>query len=213
MRLAEIFRRLNLWQKFLYTIWPIILIVLLLLNLVTLVNLGNYRIEQTSHDMTLHMQLEFRNYLTPVETLVNGLATNLEQMLDDGAEYEDFEEYLVTQTELMTGEFAKDSTGLYGYINGRYIDGAHWIPPEDYVPEERDWYIDTVTKGGGVSYVAPYIDAQSGDSSITISRLLKDGKSVVALDLKVTSLQDIVDQLMSEAAKGENVGSICQKGE
>ncbi|MBO4414591.1 MAG: response regulator [Lachnospiraceae bacterium] len=204
MKVDEIFRRLSPTQKLLYTLWPIVLIVLLTFNLVTLISLGDYRMAQTSHDMTLHMQLEFRNYLMPVETLINGLATNLDQMIDDGADYEEFEDYLVTQTDLMTGEFAKDSTGLYGYINGRYVDGAHWIPPEDYVPEERDWYIETIAKGGRVAYVAPYIDAQSGDSSISVSRMLKDGKSVVALDLKVTSLQGIVDKLMDTVSDDDN---------
>ncbi|MCR5322859.1 MAG: cache domain-containing protein [Lachnospiraceae bacterium] len=192
MKLREIFRRLTPVQKLLYTLWPVVLILLLTLNLVTLVGLGNYKMDAISHDVTQHMEIEFRDYLLPVETLLNGLVTNVEFMMDSGASTDEIEDYLVEQTELMTGDFAKDSTGLYGYVNGRYVDGAHWVPPEDYVPEQRDWYIETIDAGYRIAYVSPYIDMMTGDSSVTVSHLLKDGKSVIALDLNVDSLQSII---------------------
>ena len=166
-------------------------------NFTTLVRLGIYRMDSITHDITQHMQIEFEEYLLPVETMINELATNVEQLMDEKATTSEIEDYIVRQTELMTGDFAKDSTGLYGYINGTYIDGAHWVPPEGYNPEERDWYKETLEAGRRIAYVSPYIDLMTGESSITVSKLLKDGKSVVALDLKVTSLQKIVDKLMS----------------
>ncbi len=198
MKSGEVFVRLKTAQKLLYVLWPVILITLLAQNFTALLKLGNNKMDSISNEVTLNMEKNFRDYLLPVETLINGVTTNLNQMLDDGEGYDEFEDYLVSQTDMLTGDFAKDSTGLYGYINGRYIDGAMWVPPEDYVPQQRDWYIDTIAGGGRITYVAPYIDAQSGDSSVTVSRTLKDGKSVIALDLKTTSLQSIIDTMMAE---------------
>ena len=204
IKITQVFKRLKFRQKLLYLLWPLVLILLLTQNFFTLLDFGDYKMAAISHDLTMHMKIEFENYLIPVETLINGLVTNVEQMMDEGSSAKDIEDYLVRQTDLLTGEFAKDTTGLYGYINGTYVDGAHWVPPEDYDPEKRDWYLETVAAGGRIAYVAPYIDAQSGDSSVTVSRLLKDGKSVIALDLKVTSLQRIVDTLMNEGEVDEN---------
>ena len=204
MKLREVYRRLKPASKIIYLLLPLILAVVLVLNFITLIRFGNRQMSSISHDITQHMKIEFEQYLIPVETLINGLVTNVEQMMDEGAGYKEFEDYLVRQTDLMTGDFAKDSSGLYAYINGQYIDGAHWVPPEDYVPEERDWYKETVDAGYRISYVAPYIDMQTGDSSVTVAHLLKDGKSVIALDLKVTSLQAILNHLMEEVKDGEN---------
>ncbi len=204
MKLREVYRRLKPASKIIYLLLPLILAVVLVLNFITLIRFGNRQMSSISHDITQHMKIEFEQYLIPVETLINGLVTNVEQMMDEGAGYKEFEDYLVRQTDLMTGDFAKDSSGLYAYINGQYIDGAHWVPPEDYVPEERDWYKDAVDAGYRISYVAPYIDMQTGDSSVTVAHLLKDGKSVIALDLKVTSLQAILNHLMEEVKDGEN---------
>ena len=204
IKITQVFKRLKFRQKLLYLLWPLVLILIMTQNFFTLLDFGDYKMAAISHDLTMHMKIEFENYLIPVETLINGLVTNVEQMMDEGSSAKDIEDYLVRQTDLLTGEFAKDTTGLYGYINGTYVDGAHWVPPEDYDPEKRDWYLETVAAGGRIAYVAPYIDAQSGDSSVTVSRLLKDGKSVIALDLKVTSLQRIVDNLMNEGEVDEN---------
>jgi signal transduction histidine kinase/CheY-like chemotaxis protein len=199
INIFQVFKRLKTGQKILYVLWPLVLIILLTQNFFASQKLGDYQIDSITHDITLHMQAEFEKYLLPVETLINGLATNVESRMDNGAGAAEIENYLVEQTELMTGEFSKDSTGLYGYINGTYIDGAHWVPPDDYDPEKRDWYIETLAAGKRVAYVSPYIDMMTGDSSVTVSKLLKDGKNVIALDLKVDSLQRIVDRMMSES--------------
>ena len=201
LKIREVFKRLKTSRKILYILCPIILIVLLTQNLITLVNLGNYQMDAITHDIIQHLQIEFKNYLIPVETLINGLGTNVEYMLDEGKSTEEIENYIVEQTELMTGEFAKDTTGLYGYVNGKYIDGAHWVPPEGYDPEKRGWYLDTVAAGGRIAYVAPYIDLMTGESSITVAKLLKDGKNVIALDLKLDSLQARADRLMDEIVR------------
>ena len=31
------------------------------------------------------------------------------------------------------------TTGIYGWINEEYLDGAGWVPDEDYVATERPW--------------------------------------------------------------------------
>ncbi|MBP5330980.1 MAG: cache domain-containing protein [Lachnospiraceae bacterium] len=193
--LKEIFMRLKTWQKILYLLWPVVITVILTQNFTTLIKLGNYRMNSISYEMTQRIKLEFDDYLLPVEHLINSMAANIEQMISEGADDEEIESFLVRQTNLMTGDFAGDSTGLYGYINGKYVDGAGWVPPEGYEPTERDWYIDTVAAGNRVAYVAPYIDTMTGENSVTVSRMLSDNDNIVALDLQLGTLQQIIDDL------------------
>ena len=203
MKFREVFRRLKTSQKIFCVFWPLLLLTMLTHIFVSLVWLGIYRMDSITRDITQHMQIEFEEYLLPVETMINELANQVENMVDAKAQISEIEDYIVRQTELMLSDYAIDSTGLYGYINGVYVDGARWVPPEGYNPEERDWYIETLEAGQRIAYVSPYIDMMTGESSITVSKLLKDGKNVVALDLKVTSLQKILDRLMSSEMDAE----------
>ena len=111
MRFSELLRRMSLGRKILLVAWPIILILLLSFNLRILVDLGTYKIDAISSSMTQRMKIDFSDYLLPVETLINGLVTNIEARLSEGATIDDIEDYLVEQTDCMTGDFAKDSTG------------------------------------------------------------------------------------------------------
>ncbi len=47
-----------------------------------------------------------------------------------------------------------------------------WEPSEDYRPETRPWYRATERAADGFSISAPYLDAQSGNYCITLSRMV-----------------------------------------
>ena len=47
-----------------------------------------------------------------------------------------------------------------------------WVPGEDYRPETRPWYWATERSAAGFSISAPYLDAQSGNYCITLSRVV-----------------------------------------
>ena len=81
MWIIKVFKRLKTSQKILFLLWPIVLIVLLTQNLYTLMGLGSYQMDSITQDILQRMQIEFEEYLIPVETLINGLGTNIEKML------------------------------------------------------------------------------------------------------------------------------------
>ncbi len=87
------------------------------------------------------------------------------------------------------------STGLYGWINGEYLDGAGWVPDPGYVPTERPWYKEALKNGKKITFVDPYIDAQTNTYMMTVSELLSDGVSVIAMDISIEPLQQIVEQI------------------
>lgn len=80
--------------------------------------------------------------------------------------------------------------GIYiGLANGDWIDPTGWVPGDDYVITERDWYkkgidSDTFVMGD------PYVDAETGSVVVTISKkvncLGSDG--VAACDINLDSV-------------------------
>ncbi len=106
--------------------------------------------------------------------------------------------YLKGLTQAIKTSLIPDSTGLYGYFYGEYLDGAGWDPGEGYDPTEREWYKSAIAAKGELVLVEPYIDEYSGKSMISVARALSDGESVVALDLAIDELQNIMQEHVEE---------------
>ena len=129
-----------------------------------------------------------------IETLVIASYT-LDNMIRTGRPPEDIEDYLKNQTDAIKNVASINTTGLYAYINGVYLDGLGWEPEPGYDPTTRPWYIKAQANGGKVSVVDPYLDTQSGTMIITFCKTLCDFKSVAAIDFSITRLQSIIEQI------------------
>lgn len=122
----------------------------------------------------------------------------LDNMIRDNRSSEEILEFLVDQSFAMENVVIGQVNGIYGYINGEYLDGALWVPEDDYVPTERPWYIAAMSRQGKVVVVDPYIDAQTGDVMITLAKTLCDAKSVAAIDVSIEQLQTATEEIAAE---------------
>lgn len=91
--------------------------------------------------------------------------------------------------------------GLYMGDNlGNYYDSSGWVPGEDFIVTERDWYKeglghDTFTFG------EPYVDAMTGSTCVSVTARLNTGNvvSVLAADVYL----DYAAQLATEVTANE----------
>ena len=134
-------------------------------------------------------------YLTKGIETIKLTCFALDNLLMSGKSQDEVHEFLVNQSAAVINTTENRSTGLYGYINGEYLDGTEWRPDADYVPTERPWYIDARAHSGSVAVVDPYIDAQTGNMMITFSKTLCDGKSVAAMDFSIDFLQEVATEV------------------
>lgn len=74
----------------------------------------------------------------------------------------------------------------------KMICNDNWIPEDDYVVEERDWYIGA-TENDGLFLSEPYVDATYGNLCITISKPVKGTDAVMAIDISLSTLQDAIN--------------------
>ena len=135
------------------------------------------------------------NYLNKSMDVLWVTADTVNYMMDNGASSKEILEYLTAEAEHQSKEVDENFTGVYGYINGDYLDGIGWVPPKDYEPTEREWYIAAKEAGGKATIVQPYLDAQTNTIMFSVSKLLSDGKSVVALDIALNRVQDIAESM------------------
>lgn len=127
---------------------------------------------------------------------VTGLT--IDYMLQEGADSEEIEQYLLHESEAYAAYIDENFTGIYGVFRGDYIDGIGWEPEGGYVPQERPWYLEAVEGEGKPVVVSPYLDAQTNSIMISVSQMLSDGESVLSFDI-------VMDE-MQKMAEGMNLG-------
>ncbi len=127
-------------------------------------------------------------------------AYTIDGMIKNNKTNKEILDYLVGQSIAVTSTVFENTTGLYCYCNGEYLDGAMWVPSADFVPTERPWYIKAVAAKGEIAFIDPYLDAQTGNVAMTIAKCLSDGKSVVAMDITLDQVQTLTEESVKSGA-------------
>ena len=95
-----------------------------------------------------------------------------------------------------------------GVCFNAYVAGKGWyiIPdfnaPADYKVNERSWYTGAVRAKGEPYVTDPYVDAYSGNICYSVSVLLSDGETVVALDYTMENIQQHISSMSSSEGSG-----------
>ncbi len=122
----------------------------------------------------------------------------LDNMIRDGRSQEEILDYLLNQSAAIESITSGSTPGLYGYINGEYLDGTGWVPFEGYDPTERPWYVRPRSCIGRVAVVDPYLDLDSQTIMIALGKTLCDARSVVSMDFSIDHLQTVTEELASQ---------------
>ncbi len=136
----------------------------------------------------------FEDYLMTSINAIKLSAYTIDGMMTENVPNSGILDYLVDQTVAIKSAVFENTSGLYGYINGEFLDGLMWVPPEDFVATERPWYIKAKEKNGEVTMVEPYLDVRTGTVLMAISKLLSDGVSVVSMDISLDVIQSITEE-------------------
>ncbi|MBQ4242262.1 MAG: response regulator, partial [Lachnospiraceae bacterium] len=146
-------------------------------------------------DRILNISSLVENHLNTAENVLHVTADSVHHMLISGTTQARIHEFLIDETNNVADQFNENYTGLYGYIMNKYIDGLNWEPPAGFDPTTRDWYTTAKEAEGRVVFVSPYIDAQTGNMIISVSRMLPDRQNVISLDVQLGGIQSMMDEL------------------
>lgn len=116
------------------------------------------------------------------------------QMIHDNSSKDEVLEYLVQETDTITGSILPNTTGIYGYVNGEYVDGSLWEPEPGYNPVERPWYTEAIAANGDMVLVNPYLDLYSGSIVMTLSQSIPEHDCVIAVDVTLERIQEIIEE-------------------
>ncbi|MBQ1294480.1 MAG: hypothetical protein IIY21_10600, partial [Clostridiales bacterium] len=138
-----------------------VLIALLVTYTSSLVYISSYTyINELGNDKTSAIASDLENYLENASSVLWITADTVDHMVANGATKEEIVEYITRESTNAADQFDDSYTGYYGVINGEYVDGVGWVPPENYDATERDWYKDAIAADGQTLVVSPYVDSQ-----------------------------------------------------
>lgn len=160
-------------------------------------------------ESTLKQEVEQLNaYLDKGIDVLQVTAINIESMMRRKQSNEEILHTLTNESKYYMENIDSNFTGVYGWINGEYLDGIGWVPDDDYVPKERVWYTDAVEAGGESVIVSPYLDAQTNTIMISVSQMLYDKDSVVSYDIALNRIQEITQGI---SLNHQGYGFVCDK--
>ena len=135
---------------------------------------------------------DLQDTITAAETDVLRVAIAAEQFMDSNPSRNEVARFFETR---------RDSFLSNDSFMNVYIAGGDWhvIPgfeaPPDYHAAERVWYVGAMENPGEVYITEPYKDARTGTMCFTVSTMLSDGETVVAMDLNFSKAQETIQQM------------------
>lgn len=144
------------------------------------------------------IQMSVSANLSEAELLFSSISQETNMLLIKGNSNQEVLEYLVNINNYYKADrsLRSDFLKVYAYIRGEFLDGSGWIPPDDYVPPERPWYIGAEENGDDIYFSEPYLGVETGRMCISFSQQLfdKNGNSfgIVAIDFNLTRITDYV---------------------
>ena len=126
------------------------------------------------------------------------VAYKLSMMLENGADNEEIRDELIEETQRYQSVLGDNYLSFYGNFDGQHVSGSGWIPDEDYDPTTRPWYILANESHGELVYTEPYTDAHTKLTIVTISKQLSNARDIVALDLTLNNLNNVISGTLPE---------------
>jgi len=102
-----------------------------------------------------------------------------------------------TQALIQLAESGGFLSAYFGRPDGTLVSSDGWVPPDDYDPRQRGWYL-AATERDDTIVSMPYVDANTGGMVVTVATPVKqDGRlvGVIGGDVVIDAVIDIVDQI------------------
>jgi len=146
-------------------------------------------------------EYELKSIFTQYEISLSNFSFSVEHMIKSDYSQEAILSHFHKWTDWITQNQSdfEEFSGVYGVVRGEFLDGSGWIPPADYIPQSRPWYVGAASLNGRIYYTVPYIDADSDEIVVSISMCVFDANyrraGVIAIDFNISSIVDYVSNL------------------
>ena len=182
--------------------FAIIIVITLIFLFVIAINVRLiFRMTSNQTEEIGQMQLEairseFQNSITAAENTTFQVATEVDQLIKAGTTRENLRKFFYRKK-------AEQKNLTDDVCFNVYVTGLDWtiipdfdMPPEYHAPE-RLWYKGAAENPDALYITEPYIDAMTDEMCFTMSKMLPDKETVVALDFTFSNVQSSILKMSS----------------
>lgn len=147
------------------------------------------------------LSLESQNYAEDISTWAESVLQEMTiyKAMAEQLGFDKEETYKMMETS--AGPHSAYPYGLYmGDEHGNYYDSSGWVPDEDYVVTERDWYKEGL-EHDVFTFGEPYLDAMTGSTCVSVTARI-DTDSIIRV-LSADVYLDYAAQLVDEITASE----------
>ncbi|MDE6742461.1 MAG: hypothetical protein K2J95_01120 [Lachnospiraceae bacterium] len=169
-----------------------------------------YTVKNNSKQVQLYSS-QIDNTMSEKIAFINTVATGASSGITD-LDYYSYVDAMVEQYDDVSAVYVCVKQDGVIYQDGimTYMSGG-WLPPDDFVVSERSWYVGAV-ETDGVYVAEPYIDEQSGDICITISKAIYNGNTLIGVAGLDMYMDDLVTLIESSYNGGDYVFLVSNEG-
>lgn len=185
-------QKASLKQRIFINFFLLISVIVIVSALVNIISAVYYIKDQTNQRLDLMLvesTSSFQQWLDEQKNTLTGIAdeVTIRELYKDP---ESMKAYLAKRME----KYPHIKAAYMGTAQNVIIDSTYWVPKSDFVCAERDWYKNAVNTDD-IIVTNPYVDSQTGDLVMTISKRVMSGNQLVgvaALDFNINTLTDII---------------------
>ncbi len=177
-------------KKLIFSFLTILLVPSLIISIVSYV-IAKDKIEQnlivSSHESVKFIHNEIASITTKKEQDATFMANAIDDSMLDGDRNEIrriFTQYLGQNQDVLNVYYVREDGEVYINANQEVPDGIDFL--------DQTWYKEAVNSDGNVVMLQPREDERTGNSIVTFSKVTYDKKGAIAIDLKISSLKDMI---------------------
>ena len=170
----------------------------------------SYTIRDNSKQVQLYSS-QIDNAMSEKIAFINAVAAGASSGIA-GSDYYAYVDAMVEQFDDVSAVYVcvKQDGVIYSDGIMTYMSGG-WLPGEDFVVSERSWYQGAINSQD-VYVSEPYVDEQSGNICITLSKTIYRGGSVIGVAGMDMYMDDLVTLIESSYKGGNYVFLVSKEG-
>ena len=183
------------YRNIIIAIVSVLLILVMILDMLLVFRMTSNQTREMGGYRLVSISSELETTIDKAKEMTMKMGIDIEHISDDERAVSD---YIYKQIDMLT----KDGSGVFNVYavsnSWRVLPGLD--DPSSLDVPSREWYTGAA-KNPGVPYVTPpYIDVITGDMCYTVSVMLADNDTVVAVDYSLNTVQNYIEMMYSAGA-------------
>ncbi len=169
----------------------LLFLVIVSLNVNLIFQMTSNQTEEIGRMQLERIRSDLEDKITNSEHAIMQVANDAENLLAAGISHEDLEKFFIRKKGEQRILFNGVCFNVY-IVNRNFTIIPDFDIPANYHATERLWYKGAAAHPGQIYITDPYVDAAGNGMCFTMSKLLSDNETVVAMDFSFADMQESI---------------------